>query len=85
MYIPIRTVYMITCIKNGLFYIGSTYDLKQRLQHHFRNLSNGQHTNKAMQFDFNKFGRDDFIVTTLFTIRGWCNGNIENAFIYKLR
>lgn len=54
-------IYKITCIKNGKFYIGSSVNLKNRLDIHKRELEKGRHYNNKLQNSYNKYGKDNFI------------------------
>jgi len=53
-------IYCITCIRNGLIYIGSTYNLYKRKQDHFCRLRGNYHENSKLQNSFNKYGRECF-------------------------
>ena len=48
--------YLIQCLVNGHFYVGSVNDFIKRKSFHKCALSDGTHFNKALQADYNKFG-----------------------------
>lgn len=53
-------VYVITNIVNGGVYVGSTVDLKRRLDEHKRGLRGGTHGNPHLQASWNKHGEKAF-------------------------
>lgn len=53
-------VYRIRNIKNGKVYVGSSYDIRNRRNQHFRELEKNIHTNTHLQRAYNKYGRDMF-------------------------
>lgn len=53
-------VYTITHTGNGKMYVGSSGDIRLRLKKHRCDLSVGKHTNKKLQFAWNKYGADAF-------------------------
>ena len=56
----VRYVYKITCLKNGKSYIGRSERPKERIRSHYYLLSNGKHTIKEFQEDFDKYGSCEF-------------------------
>ena len=58
-------IYKITCIINGIIYIGSTINLKNRKNCHFKCLRKNTHGNKKLQRSFNKHGEENFIFEIL--------------------
>ena len=52
--------YAITNVVNGKVYIGSTVNLKRRLDEHRRGLRGGAHGNPHLQSSWNKYGEDAF-------------------------
>jgi group I intron endonuclease len=58
-------VYKITNSESGLFYIGSSKNIKCRLVNHFRLLNKQTHKNTHLQRAFNKHGQDCFVVEVL--------------------
>lgn len=48
-------IYKITNTFNGKIYIGQSKDVKERERQHFYKLMRNQHSNKAMQKDYNKY------------------------------
>lgn len=57
---PAKTcgIYAITCTANGRVYIGSSTDLRSRLQEHRRKLEIGTHRNPHLVNAVNKYGAD---------------------------
>lgn len=58
-------IYCITCEVNNQNYIGSSKDIYKRILKHYSNLRIGNHPNKRLQADYNKYGIDKFKVTIL--------------------
>ncbi len=52
----IWTVYLITCLRNGRVYVGSSIDWKRRKAQHLSGLRSGKHFNRQLQYDFDRFG-----------------------------
>lgn len=53
-------IYAIRNIDSDRQYIGSSYNLKDRIRSHIRDLSIGCHANHALQSDFSRLGADHF-------------------------
>jgi hypothetical protein len=53
-------IYYIKCSKTNKLYIGSTTNLKTRLNTHFTELSKNKHKNKELQSDYNLYGISNF-------------------------
>ena len=53
-------IYKITNIKNGKVYIGSSLNLKTRIQKHFADLKNNKHHSVHLQRAYNKYGINSF-------------------------
>lgn len=56
-------LYIITNKVNGKKYIGRTNDINRRITRHFIDLKRGNHHSHKLQRAFNKYGKDNFIVT----------------------
>lgn len=56
-------IYFITNKINGKKYIGKTNDIERRLSRHFNELKSGSHHSHKLQRAFNKYGKDNFVVT----------------------
>lgn len=56
-------LYQITNKANGKKYIGKTNDIQRRLERHFSDLKNNRHHSHKLQRAYNKYGKDNFIVT----------------------
>ena len=65
-------IYKITNKINGKIYIGSSVDLKRRINEHFWELKNNRHPNIHLQYAYNKYGRNNFEVEVI----EYCNKNI---------
>jgi len=63
-------VYSITCRKNQCVYIGSSGNLVSRFQTTLSTLRAGIHTNKRLQYDWNKYGEKQFVFSVLLLIKG---------------
>lgn len=57
-----KGIYKITCLTNKKFYIGSSTNIRYRIQRHFKELEQNIHLNRYMQASFNKYGKDSFVV-----------------------
>jgi group I intron endonuclease len=53
-------IYQIQNLVNGWIYVGSTINERHRLARHLRHLKKGKHVNKALQFDFDEYGEENF-------------------------
>ena len=58
-------VYIITCEKDGRFYIGASTNPHKRKLEHFNHLRKNKHHNRFLQRAFNKYGEDSFNYTVL--------------------
>lgn len=58
-------IYCITCEVNNQNYIGSSKDIYSHVIKHYSNLRIGNHPNKRLQADYNKYGIDKFKVSIL--------------------
>lgn len=54
-------VYKITCLKNNLFYIGSSWNLYKRYKEHTNDLKKNRHTNDHLGNSWNKYGEANFL------------------------
>lgn len=66
----IKGIYKITNIKNNKLYIGSSKDIYQRKQEHFRNLEQNKHTNPRLQNAYNYYGKENFVFEVLEILKG---------------
>ena len=53
-------IYKITNVINGMVYVGSSVDLKQRFKSHRSKLNNGKHHNPHLLHAWQKYGEDAF-------------------------
>ena len=53
-------IYKITNLINGKIYIGSSINLKRRMNEHLRELRLNIHSNKRLQNSYNKYGEENF-------------------------
>ena len=58
-------VYCIRCKVNNKAYIGSSVDINRRWIEHKSRLKAGNHVNKKLQEDYNKYGADSFLCSIL--------------------
>ena len=71
-------VYKITCIENGMIYIGSSKNISGRLSKHKNLLKNNKHHNQYLQNSFNKYGENSFE----FHVLEVCDNRIESEQYY---
>lgn len=55
------SIYKITNMVNGKYYIGSSVNLKGRWNHHKSELRNNQHHSRYLQNAWNKYGEESFV------------------------
>lgn len=65
-------VYIIKCLKNGKFYIGSSVNLRVRFNEHRNELRKGSHHNHHLQAAWNKYGENKFE----FKVLEYCERNM---------
>lgn len=53
-------VYVIKCVPNGRFYVGSSGNIRKRKRTHLKQLRNGKHHNVFLQRVYDKYGEDSF-------------------------
>lgn len=58
---PIRGVYSINCVDNGMIYVGSSPDIIYRLTSHILSMGVNTHIKPRMSSDFKKYGIQRFI------------------------
>lgn len=66
-------VYIIKCLSNNKIYVGSSVNIKKRINRHFNDLKNGKHSSPQLQNTFNKYGDCSFNVEI---IEEFTNGSI---------
>jgi group I intron endonuclease len=84
-------VYCITNTANGRLYIGSAQDIKKRWKEHLWRFHKGTHSNRHLQFAWNKYGESCFVLHILelvprqhllmaeqkwFTVTGCCDPEV---------
>lgn len=75
-------IYAIINNATGRAYIGKSENIKARWADHIAGLETGTHHNKALQADWNKYGRETFSIRVVLT----CNPeylNLEERFCIK--
>ena len=76
-------IYKITCLLNGVCYIGQSVDLTRRVRQHKTDLKNNRHHNKYLQNLFNKYKSDNFSFDVVYTtenaekLDGFINALVE--------
>lgn len=55
-------IYSIYCEGTGKYYVGQSVDIKKRIQKHFSLLEKGEHKNKGLQRDYDRYGYGSFKV-----------------------
>ena len=58
-------IYMIINLINNHKYIGSSINIKRRLEIHRSNLRHNHHSNSHLQNAWNKYGEDNFVFNIL--------------------
>jgi len=58
-------IYLIINLANNKFYVGSAKNLWQRKLTHLRDLKNKKHKNIYLQYSYNKYGLQYFIIVLL--------------------
>jgi len=53
-------IYKIVNLVNDKIYIGSSINLKNREKDHFKDLKGNYHSNRYLQYAFNKYGENNF-------------------------
>lgn len=61
----ISGIYLITNLKNGKRYVGSSNNLYERSYSHIYHLEKQNHVNEHLQNAYNKYGKEFFIITVL--------------------
>lgn len=73
----IPVIYGIHNVITNKWYIGSCYNMKNRLYRHYYNLTHNSHHSPKLQRSWNKYGEDNFEVLILKTLS---SGEIEDMF-----
>lgn len=83
----VRCVYRIVCKANGVSYVGQTINLCRRLREHEFSLRKEKHRNGSLQYDYNKYGADQFyfIVECVKNDSTESLDDIEREYIEKYR
>ena len=74
-------IYKILNIKTKQIYIGSSINIKQRINRHFKDLKANKHHSLKMQRSYNKYGKESFNVEYLLTIPEEYRQKIEQWFL----
>lgn len=61
--------YMISCIASGKVYVGSSGDIRKRMEVHIRTLRAGRHVNSELQADFDLHGENKFSFSVLDVVK----------------
>ena len=78
-------VYKITCLPNGMFYIGSSIDIYKRWDNHRWQLKHNKHTNNYLQNAWNKYGEDNFVFEILELCENKDQFNLEQEYLNKYK
>lgn len=62
----ISGVYIIFSVKDEIFYIGSSKNIKKRISTHIRSLSKNTHYNSLLQTHYNEYGQDNLIYSIMY-------------------
>lgn len=77
-------VYRINNLVSGKCYIGSSFEVEQRIVWHYRKLLTGKHINKHLQYAYNLYGKDVFTHEILEAIEFTSNDTKENDTILRV-
>lgn len=77
-------VYKIINIKNGKYYIGSTNNIIDRMNRHFRDLKNGRHHSVHLQRAYDIYGVNSFIFQILCVCEEDKRLSIEQEYLDKI-
>lgn len=72
-------IYAIYCKKSDTYYIGQATVVLRRLVDHFVQLSKDEHQNDSLQFDYNEYGENYFIVDLLIDLPDSLPKDLLNA------
>lgn len=79
-------IYCIKNQKNGKRYVGQSGNIMSRWNQHIKDLQNGSHNNRELQYDFNEVGIENFTFSVLEEMEDKINIlERENYFINQLR
>jgi hypothetical protein len=54
--------YLIACLENDSYYVGSANNIRKRIHEHIYNLLMNRHENQRLRHVFNKYSRDSFVL-----------------------
>ena len=74
-------VYVITCLANQRFYIGSSNNFERRKKEHLRSLRKGCHSNKHLQRCFDKYGEENFLMELFHEAPDSCSLQLEQEYL----
>lgn len=77
---PVYFIYKLECKANNKIYVGRTVIPRNRFAAHKNALKRGDHPNKGLQMDFNRYGEENFTFTIIDTGR---NSEIKNIKKYN--
>lgn len=66
-------VYLINCIANGKFYVGSSINVRNRLKQHYAGVTQGKAVNRHLQHAWDKYGAEAFFVEILESVENRTN------------
>jgi group I intron endonuclease len=61
----VPAIYLIKCLINNKIYVGSSVNLRNRINRHYNDLINNKHASNHLQNAFNLYGNENFIVEVL--------------------
>ena len=77
-------IYKITNVKNNKIYIGSSNNILQRWKNHIRELESNKHKNIYLQYDWNKYQKENFIFEVLEKCDEDIRYSVEQDYLNKL-
>lgn len=76
-------VYTIECKTESKVYIGASRNIEQRWKSHIKMLNKGEHSNKTLQYAYEKYGVNDFVFNIVQPIDRFRMKDAEKEWMYR--